>query len=139
MNGKAAVSLSKILAAARKGGLGAMTESFGCCYEDKDGNHCAIGCLLTKEQIDTLKVFDALHVDQTSLPHFIEGFDIEEETGLTEAQASALQMWHDTCYDGNSCIFTPDHFMDMLKNLISYKVTEIPRSPGSNNYVSFAN
>ena len=87
-------SLQHILAEAEAGRLGAFDQE-GCVYESEDGKHCAIGCLLTRAQLDHLMAHDMN--SGAGVQRLEDELHCLDDYGLTVAQARALQQTHDCC------------------------------------------
>jgi len=117
-------ALKKILEQSKAGLLGALHPEVGCVYRQGQ-KHCAIGCLLTEQQLDEIEQdgndgFSALELYK---------YSFARELGLTDRQMSAVQNWHDHAYQALPREVTKQDFEDVLEGLISGEITVIADTP----------
>ena len=90
------IAFDKLQIAAKKNKLGAMLDE-NCVYHNDQGQVCAIGALLSKEQLTFLEDHD-LNTDTSAQDLYLEDHLRDfflKEYDLSEEQATALQTWHD--------------------------------------------
>lgn len=126
MNPKTKESLKTIAKAARAGKLGASNFN-GCCYEDSDGKHCAIGILLTKEQIAKLKEKDYMNVAYNAIQTLFP--ELQEQLGLSITQAMAIQGLHDYTYNNVNPLFDEKNFIEIMNGLATGEYKELMKDP----------
>lgn len=103
--------LKTILETGRAGKLGASGNEGCCTYTDHQGHFCAMGCLLTEEQLKS--VIEAGWNTATGIQDLYDE-DITID-GLTVEQAGTLQQLHDTYYTTK---YEPELFLDLIELLV---------------------
>jgi hypothetical protein len=95
-------SLRHIIKQAKAGKIGPNNESdassaSNCMYEYRSGNNCAVGCLLSKEQLKDLKrqSLNEMSIFYVAATNSIGLKNVETVTGMKLPELRKIQMIHD--------------------------------------------
>jgi hypothetical protein len=114
---KLRATLEFVLQQAEEGKLGAYEPGAGCAYEDSAGKHCAIGGLLTPQELEDV-CNEGLNTG-TSVGALTRplGEDFLERNGLSLRQAYNLQQLHDYTVNETGGI---GRFVADLRKVLAY-------------------
>lgn len=92
-------SLKRIVAQINAGKVGPRPEEMpkhSCEYRYPSGNHCAIGCLLSAEQLDYIAGHELNEMTASYAAKWIGKSNLETVTGMQMVELSTIQKIHDT-------------------------------------------
>lgn len=119
--------LNEILTAARDGRLNGYSPlNRKCVYRTEHGTGCAIGVLLTENELTDIEE-NGLN-EGTSYSMLIATYPrITERLGITRAEGSQLQSLHDELFDSNDPVSTKRaRFIDLAERLLRGEKISIP-------------
>jgi len=119
-------SLKHIIKQANKGKIGAAHAKDGgfggsCLYEYPSGNHCAVGCLLSKKQLKDLQRRELMEMSIGHVSKYVGAVNLEAVTGMTLEELEKLQRVHDKAMSESPLtqagIDVANYCKEQLKNL----------------------